>query len=149
MKHQFSLIQKALGICAVIAIIVATSMAWVTVQMNRMIELEMAGTSKIIQENEVSRLIAQANHHTTKMASSFKNVLLRGEGESAAEKYKKEFNKYVDQFQQTTADLLKNQAVVSDTDRVKAIQAWQNDFKVASTAYAAALGQYDPMLPFQ
>ena len=149
MKHQISLIQKALGICAVIAIIVATSMAWVTVQMNRMIELEMAGTSKIIQENEVSRLIAQANHHTTKMASSFKNVLLRGEGEGAAEKYKKEFNKYVDQFQQTTADLLKNQAVVSDTDRVKAIQAWQNDFKVASTAYAAALGQYDPMLPFQ
>ncbi|EDM82636.1 chemotaxis sensory transducer [Limnobacter sp. MED105] len=149
MKHQFTLTQKALGICAVIALIVAASLAWVTVQMNRMIELETVGTAKIVHENEVSRLIAQANHHTTKMASSFKNVLLRGEGDGAAEKYKKEFSKYVQQFERTTGDLLKNQAVVSDSERVKAIQAWQNDFKAASTAYAAALGQYDPLLPFQ
>ena len=149
MKHQFTLTQKALGICAVIALIVAASLAWVTVQMNRMIELETVGTAKIVHENEVSRLIAQANHHTTKMASSFKNVLLRGEGDGAADKYKKEFSKYVQQFERTTADLLKNQAVVSDSERVKAIQAWQNDFKAASTAYAAALGQYDPLLPFQ
>lgn len=149
MKHQFTLTQKALGICAVIALIVAASLAWVTVQMNRMIELETVGTAKIVHENEVSRLIAQANHHTTKMASSFKNVLLRGEGDGAADKYKKEFSKYVQQFERTTGDLLKNQAVVSDSERVKAIQAWQNDFKAASTAYAAALGQYDPLLPFQ
>ena len=149
MKHQFTLTQKALGICAVIALIVAASLAWVTVQMNRMIELETVGTAKIVHENEVSRLIAQANHHTTKMASSFKNVLLRGEGDGAADKYKKEFSKYVQQFERTTADLLKNQAVVSDSERVKAIQDWQNDFKAASTAYAAALGQYDPLLPFQ
>ena len=149
MKHQFTLTQKALGICAVIALIVAASLAWVTVQMNRMIELETVGTAKIVHENEVSRLIAQANHHTTKMASSFKNVLLRGEGDGAADKYKKEFSKYVQQFERTTGDLLKNQAVVSDSERVKAIQDWQNDFKAASTAYAAALGQYDPLLPFQ
>jgi methyl-accepting chemotaxis protein len=149
MKHQFTLTQKALGICAVIALIVAASLAWVTVQMNRMIELETVGTAKIVHENEVSRLIAQANHHTTKMASSFKNVLLRGEGDGAADKYKKEFSKYVQQFERTTGDLLKNQAVVSDSERVKAIQAWQNDFKAASTAYTAALGQYDPLLPFQ
>lgn len=149
MKHQFTLTQKALGICAVIALIVAASLAWVTVQMNRMIELETVGTAKIVHENEVSRLIAQANHHTTKMASSFKNVLLRGEGDGAADKYKKEFSKYVQQFERTTGDLLKNQAVVSDSERVKAIQAWQNDFKAASTAYAAALGQYDPLSPFQ
>lgn len=149
MKHQFTLIQKALGICVVIALTVATSLAWVTVQMNRMIELESVGTAKIVHENEVSRLIAQANHHTTKMASSFKNVLLRGEGDGAADKYKKEFSKYVQQFEKTTADLLKNQAVVSDSERVKAIKDWQNDFKAASTAYAAALGQYDPLLPFQ
>ncbi|MAZ08417.1 MAG: hypothetical protein CMN90_01955 [Sutterellaceae bacterium] len=149
MKHQFTLTQKALGICAVIALIVAASLAWVTVQMNRMIELETVGTAKIVHENEVSRLIAQANHHTTKMASSFKNVLLRGEGDGAADKYKKEFSKYVQQFERTTGDLLKNQAVVSDSERVKAIKDWQNDFKAASTAYTAALGQYDPLLPFQ
>lgn len=149
MKKEFTLLQKALGICAVIALIVATSLAWVTVQMNRMIQLETVGTAKIVDENEVSRLIAQANHHTTKMASSFKNVLLRGEGEGAADKYKKEFNKYVEQFEQTTAELLKNPAVVSDSDRVKAIHAWQSDFKAASTAYGAALNKYDPLLPFQ
>jgi len=149
MKRQFTLTQKALGICAVIALIVAASMVWVTIQMNRLTELETVGAAKIVQENEVSRLIAQANHHTTKMASSFKNVLLRGEGEGAADKYKKEFSKYVQQFEQTTADLLKNQAVASDSARIKAIQAWQDDFKAASAAYAAALGKYDPALPFQ
>ncbi len=117
--------------------------------MNRLTELETVGTAKIVQENEVSRLIAQANHHTTKMASSFKNVLLRGEGEGAADKYKKEFSKYVQQFEQTTADLLKNQAVASDSARIRAIQAWQNDFKAASAAYATALAKYDPAFPFQ
>lgn len=84
MKKQFTLVQKALGICAIVSIIVVTCIVWVTFQMNGLLKLETTGTAKIIQENEVSRLIAQANHHTTKMASSFKNVLLRGEGEGAA-----------------------------------------------------------------
>lgn len=78
MKKEFTLVQKALGICGVVSIIVAICLVWVSFQMNQLIKLETAGTANIVQENDVSRLIAQANHHTTKMASSFKNVLLRG-----------------------------------------------------------------------
>lgn len=48
MKHQFTLTQKALGICAVIALIVAASLFWVTIQMNRLTELETVGTAKIV-----------------------------------------------------------------------------------------------------
>ncbi|MFN7506758.1 MAG: hypothetical protein ACK5Q1_14505, partial [Limnobacter sp.] len=149
MKKQFTLIQKALGICGAVSVIVVASLVWATFQMNGLLQLESDGTKKVVQENEVSRLIAQANHHTTKMASSFKNVLLRGEGEGAAEKYKKEFSKFVQQFEETTAELLKNEAVAADPARITAIQAWQNDFNAAATAYSAALNKYDPLVPFQ
>lgn len=149
MKKDFTLIQKALGICAVVSVIIAISLVWVTVQMNRLIDLETAGTAKIVQENEVSRLIAQANHHTTKMASSFKNVLLRGEGEGAAEKYKNEFGKYVQQFEQTLSELAQVPIVAGDLPRVQAIQAWQADFNKASATYAQTLDRYDPSIPFQ
>lgn len=149
MKKEFTLVQKALGICGVVSVIVAICLVWVSFQMNQLIKLETTGTANIVQENEVSRLIAQANHHTTKMASSFKNVLLRGEGEGAAAKYKKEFDKFVTQFDETTAELLKNPAVAADPERVKAITAWKADFAAASTAYAKALSGYDPNIPFQ
>jgi methyl-accepting chemotaxis protein len=149
MKKQFTLVQKALGICAIVSMIVVICLVWVTFQMNGLLKLETTGTATIIQENEVSRLIAQANHHTTKMASSFKNVLLRGEGEGAASKYKKEFNKFIQQFEQTTAELLAVPVIAADPDRIKRIEAWKSDFSAASTAYGKALDAYDPSLPFQ
>src|SRR5688572_20933736 len=122
MKKEFTLLQKALSICSVVSLVVAICVAWVTVQMNKLTEIESTGTAMIVQESEVSRLIAQANHQTTKMASSFKNVLLRGEKEGAAEKHKKEFSKYIQEFEQTTVELLKNPAVAADVDRVQAIK---------------------------
>ena len=149
MKKEFTLTQKALGICGMVFLFVAGCLVWVTLQVNQLVDLEMSGTNLIVQENEVSSLIAQANHQTTKMASSFKNVLLRGEGEGAANKYKKEFDKFIQQFGQTTVDLLKIPAVASDPERVTAIKAWQTDFTSASSAYASALGRYDPNIPFQ
>ncbi len=149
MKKEITLVQKALGICAVVSAIIVVCLIWVTTQMNSLVELETRGTADIVQENKVSRLIAQANHHTTKMASSFKNVLLRGEGEGAADKYKKEFNKFVQQFDQTVAELLEVPVVLNNAERVKQIQAWKADFSSAATAYGKALQVYDPSVPFQ
>lgn len=149
MQKQFTLVQKAVGICAIVSIIVVTCVVWVTFQMSSLLKLESTGTATIIQENEVSRLIAQANHHTTKMASSFKNVLLRGEGEGAASKYKKEFNKFIQQFDETTTKLLAIPVIAADPDRVKLIEVWKSDFFAASAAYGKALDGYDPSIPFQ
>ncbi|HEX4879922.1 MAG TPA: methyl-accepting chemotaxis protein [Limnobacter sp.] len=149
MKKEFTLIQKALGICAVVACTVGVCLVWVTFQLSNMAALEAEGTAKILEENEVSRLIAQANHSTTKMATAFKNVLLRGETEGAADKHKKEFEKHVQEFGQTTAELAKIPALAADPERVKAVQAWQGDFSSAASTYANALAQYDPSVPGQ
>ena len=149
MQKPFTLVQKAVAICVLVAVVVVTCLVWVTFQMNALLKLETTGTEKIVQENEVSRLIAQANHHTTKMASSFKNTLLRGEGEGAASKYKKEFDKFVQQFDQSTAELLAVPVIATDPERVKRIEAWKSDFSAASAAYANALEKYDPSIPFQ
>lgn len=149
MKSELTLLQKALGICGFVTLVVVACLAWVTTQMNKLTDLETSGTAAIVHESEVSRLVGHANLHTIKMASSFKNVLLRGEAEGAVAKHKKEFEQSVLDFNQSISELLKNQVIMDSPERAQAIKVWQNDFATATKAYSDALLKYDPTIPFQ
>lgn len=148
-KSSFTLTQKSVGICAAVLVLLAFCAGLSYIQIKQMVGLETAAIERIEQENQMTLLVGKAVHDTTKMASSFKNVLLRGDTAEARAKYLKEFNGFNDKFQNNTAAMLELPVIASNPDRRAQIESWRESFKEASAKYVAQINRYneaDPLI---
>ncbi|HEX4844189.1 MAG TPA: methyl-accepting chemotaxis protein [Limnobacter sp.] len=146
-KTGMGLKQKAVFICVAVMISVGSVSAWIAYKAFEVLRIEQRVMGQIAQENQLSRLIAQANHSTTKMASSFKNVLIRGSDTEKTAKFKKEFEAFRADFKGQVQQMRDLTIVQTDTQRKLALDAWEKDFEDAAAKYAAALAQHAPEDP--
>ncbi|HEX4917052.1 MAG TPA: methyl-accepting chemotaxis protein [Limnobacter sp.] len=146
-KTGMGLKQRAILICVAVMVLVGSVSAWIAYKAFQVLSIEQRVMTQITQENELSRLIAQANHSTTKMASSFKNVLIRGSDGEKTAKYVKEFEGFRNDFKNQLRQMRDLGIIQSDAQRKSAVDAWEQDFEAAAAKYATALQQHVPEDP--
>ncbi|MCQ8896886.1 methyl-accepting chemotaxis protein [Limnobacter humi] len=144
MHKSWTLKQRSIGIIAVVSLLVVTTGLLLYARMNVMSTEQAGGLERVVQESEVARLVAKGVHDTTKMASSFKNVMLRGASEKHRDKYSREFEEFIDGYVKDS-DRLKNIPVIaSNPVRLKAVADWRDQFDAVSQKYRAQLKLYVP-----
>ncbi|HEY1058065.1 MAG TPA: methyl-accepting chemotaxis protein [Limnobacter sp.] len=144
MNTSWTLKQRAIGVVAVISLLVVATGLLLYTRVNAMASAQAQGLERVVQESEVARLVAKGVHDTTKMASSFKNVMLRGASEKHRIKYSREFDEFIAGFLQDSDRLKKIPVIADNPTRLKAVEDWRTQFNAVSEKYRAQLNQYVP-----
>lgn len=142
-NKNLSLVQRSLLISSVLGALLVAVVVLVVTQLNAVKHEKDIALKRLNSEVHISTLILQANHDVTKMASSFKNVLLRGSVETEKVKYLKEFQDWRADFDNKIQQLSSLEEIRADSVRRAKIQEWQSSFNKAAELYAAGLQSFN------
>ncbi len=141
-SNKLTLNQRSLSICAVLLALLTSVVVVAALQLNSVKSQKEQALERLGGETQVSRLILQANHDITKMASAFKNVLLRGSVDSERTKYMKEFEDRRADYSKRVDSMLGLATIKADAERQEKIKAWQGSFNTAADQYWKGLQQF-------
>lgn len=141
-SNKLTLNQRSLSICAVLLVLLTSVVVMAALQLNSVKTQKELALQRLSGETQVSQLILQANHDITKMASAFKNVLLRGSLEAERTKYMKEFEDRRADYAKRVDGLMGVSAIKADAERQEKIKAWQGSFNTAADQYWKGLQQF-------
>ncbi|NJM33109.1 MAG: hypothetical protein HC848_10035 [Limnobacter sp.] len=125
-----------------LAVLALGALLW---EVSRIETLKTSTVDRLTQEQQLSTMIIQANHYTTKMASAFKNTLIRGIVEKDRAKYSGEFKEHIEDFHALIKSISALPVIAGNSNRQAQVAAWSDAFDDTAAKYAASLAGFDPV----
>ena len=144
---NLSLRGMSLVLAAMVAVLLSLSGLLVYGQLKEAEQIELKAAEVAAQEARASSLIGGAVHDVTRLASSFKNVLLRGTSDAARQKHTAEFDKYRADFLAKMDKLAQLEVVNSAPERAALVKEWGEQFSTVAQKYRDQIQRYDPSVP--